>query len=416
MKILFIHPGYWPYMAATNRALTSLTQYLASQGHEVKVICAGPNPRDLDPHGATNQSMHEGVAIHRICNLNIPALGIGWQSPVNVIRFFWLAGLLTLFWRYRYDVIVTLDLPPGMGLWGTIAQALTLGRTRHVCWLMDMLTESRFELGLWRTNHPLHRLINHLQIWPYRHASQCIVLGDCMKERLVRHHVRPEKIAVIGMWHYSSEIRPVSFGSIGLANLHHLANKFIVMYAGYASNMNPFDTVQSVIWALRDEPNIHFVLVGDSPPLIAVEADAKVHNCQNVTRLDPVEWQELSALLGTGHVHLVTLKAQMSGLCVPSKLYGILAAGRPAIFIGSAQSQAAVDLLAADAGFVLSEDQVTNIAQMIQYLQQHPEVCQQLGDNAHKNFLRHYDYSVRCGQWDEVLRRISNTVALQAHV
>jgi colanic acid biosynthesis glycosyl transferase WcaI len=407
MKILFIHPGYWPYLAATNRALTNLTQYLASQGHEVNVLCAGPNPKDPDPNAETNRAVHEGVKIHRIQNLNIPKLGISWHSPINILRFTLMAGLWSLFRSYQFDVIVTLDLPLGMGIWGTAAQVLTFGKTRHICWVMDMIPESRFELGLWRTNNPLHRLIDYIHSWPYRYASRCIVLGQCMKERLLRHHVQPEKISVIGMWHYSRDIAPLPFGWSGISEIHQLVGKFIVMYSGHASSLHSMKTIQDVIAGLHDAKHIHFVLVGDSSSLMELKTYAKDNDLQNVTHLSPVEWKDLGSLLGTGHIHLVALKEEMQGLCVPSKLYGILAAGRPAIFIGSPESQAAVDLLTADAGFVFSSHESEKIIEIIQYLYLHPDAYQRLGKNARECFLKNYDYPVRCALWDEALRKIS---------
>jgi len=269
---------------------------------------------------------------------------------------------------------------------------------------MDMIPESRFELGLWHINNPLHRLIDYVHALPYRYAARCIVLGQCMKERLLRHHINPSKISVIGMWHYSRDIAPLPFGWHSLNTMLHLGGKFIVMYSGHASSLHSMKTIQDVILGLRNSGHIHFVLVGNSAILLELEAYAQTNNFHNVTRLEPVEWQDLSSLLGTGHIHLVALKEDMNGLCVPSKLYGVLAAGRPAIFIGSTESQAAIDLLAADAGFVFSSDESERIIETIQDLQLHPEICEQLGKNARTYFLQHYDYPVRCNLWDKVLQ------------
>jgi colanic acid biosynthesis glycosyl transferase WcaI len=406
MKILFVHAGYWPYMAATNRALSDLTRYLASQGHEVHVICTGPNPKDPDPAAPTNQATYENVHITRIRHLNIPRLGIHWYSPVNVVRFFLLAGLLTLFWSYRFDIVVTLDLPPGMGIWGTLAQVITFGKTRHVCWLMDFVTETCFILGLWQSDNIRHRLIDYLHILPYRHADLCIVLGECMRDRLANRLVDPAKVQVVGIWHYSDLIQPSAFGELPADLKQDLSGKFIVMYSGHASSSHTFEAIQAAMVALQHDQQIHFIFVGTSKILLDLESLARSKQLTNVTRLDPVDWEHLGSLLAIGHVHLVTLREDMQGICVPSKLYGIMSAGRPSIFLGPSGSQSAIDLLSADAGYVVSPNNSEQLVSILQHLSRNPDLYQKLGFNARESLLKMHDYPIRCHQWENALSKI----------
>jgi glycosyltransferase involved in cell wall biosynthesis len=393
-------------MAATNRALTDLTRYLAAQGNEVHIICGGPNPKEADPNAPTNQKVYSGVNIHRITDLNIPTMGIYWRSPVNILRFFFVAGILTLFWGYQFDIVVTLDLPAAMGIWGTLTQMLTFGKTRHVCWMMDMITESRFQLGIWKSDNFRHFFIDYLHMLPYRYAALTIVLGQCMRERLIKRQIEPSKVHIIGVWHYSDLIKPLPFGTFFPSFDEKLLDKFIVMYSGHASSAHTFQAVQEAMEILSNDSHIHFVFVGDAEILLTLESFAKKNNLNNFTRLDLVPWEDLNLLLAGGYVHLVTLRDEMKGICVPSKLYGIMAAGRPTIFVGPQDSQSAQDVLKSDAGFVVGTSDSQKLASIIRYLADNFDECQRLGRNAYHNFLSRHDYSVVCQQWQETLEKL----------
>jgi glycosyltransferase involved in cell wall biosynthesis len=406
MKILFVHPGYWPYMAATNRALFDLTKYLADNGNEVHVICSGPNPKEISPNAPTNLKIYEGIHIHRVRVLNIPLLKIDWRSPLSILKFFLQAGITTLYYGREFDIVVTLDLPPVMGIWGNIIQLITLGKTRHVCWMMDMITESRFELGIWKLKNLRHTLIHYFHILPYRHAALCIVLGQCMSKRLIKHHIEPSKIKVIGIWHYSTLIQPLPVGTQPTSFNENLLGKFIVMYSGYASSAHSFEAIQKAMYILQDDNRIHFVLVGDSDKLLELESFAKTSNLNNCTRLNPVSWDELGSLLAGGNVHLVTLKEELTCICVPSKLYGIMAAGRPVIFIGPQDSQSAKDVLESSSGFVISTSDSCKLSLLIRELTDDIGKCNYLGSNAYNSFISKHEYSVVCEQWVETLENL----------
>lgn len=408
MKILFVHPGYWPYMAATNRALFDLTKYLADNDHEVHVICSGPSPKEVDPDAQTNLKVYEGIHIHRVRALNIPFLKIDWRSPLSVLKFFLEAGLTTIVIGQQFDIVVTLDLPPGMGIWGNIIQLTTGGKTRHVCWLMDMITEARFELGLWKYTNLKHILIHYLHLLPYRHASLCIVLGQCMADRLIKYHIEPSKIKVIGIWHYSNLIKPPNLEAKSINFSEHLSDKFIVMYSGNASSVHSFEAIQTAMHNLKDDSQIHFAFVGDSDKLFELESFSKNSNLNNFSRFDPVSWEELSTLLAAGNVHLVTLKDELKGTCVPSKLYGIMAAGKPVIFIGPKDSQSANDVIESSGGFVVNTSDSSKLSLLIRELANDVNKCNQLGVNAYNSFISKHEYSVVCHQWLETLEGICN--------
>lgn len=398
--------AYWPSLVATSRVLTDLAEYLAVQGNEVHVICTG-SQIPQDPDAPLNQKSHNSVHIHRIPDLSFPKLGIvSWNHPANIIRFFFVAGILMLLWSYKFEIVVTPDFPPVMGIWGTLAQFITRGKTRHVCWIMDMIVDSRFQLGLWRSDRFHHRLIDYLHTLSLRYATLNIVLGNCMRERLLRRHIDASRVKVIGIWHYSNVVNPLPFGTSPQFFQSSLSYKFVAMYSGNAGSLQTFDAIQDAMLALRDDNRIQFVFVGNSDVIREVEAFASANNLSNFTRFDLVPWEDLNLLLAGGNVHLITLRDEMQGICVPSKLYGAMAAGRPIIFVGPHDSQTSQDVLESDAGFVVKTSDSQKLMSTIRYLADNPVECQRLGNNAHRSFLLNHDCSVRCHQWEETLKNL----------
>src|SRR3989449_10471003 len=65
---------------------------------------------------------------------------------------------------------------------------------------------------------------------------------------------------------------------------------------------------------------------------------------------------ELEARLSAADIHLVSLRPEWEGLVVPSQFFGSLAAGRPVIFAGPADSDIARWIREHQVGWVLNRD------------------------------------------------------------
>jgi glycosyltransferase involved in cell wall biosynthesis len=391
---------------ATNKALADLAEYLSAQGNEVHVICSGPHFSEETPNSLSSKKTHNGVYIHRIAQLKAG----NWNSPINIAYYFISAGILAIQLSGKLDAIVTLDFPPLLGIWGNIIQLITAGRVKHICWIMDMLTESRFLLGLWQKEKLVHRLVDYLHVLPSRYASLNIVLGKCMRERLINRHADPSRIKVIGMWHDSNLIKPIKLQPSQKAQIlnNELAEKFIVMYSGNADRIHDLGVVCKSILALKDNSLIHFVFVGNSDEILKLESFAFHHNLKNFTRLEPVAWDKLNFILSVANLHLVALKDGLQGICVPSKLYGIMASAKPVIFIGPKESQSAIDIIESQAGFVIHPSDSELLTSTIISLANNISECQHLSNNAYQNFMQNYDYPIRCSLWEEALQMSIN--------
>lgn len=418
MNILLLHGGYWPYPAATNRAATDLAEGLQALGHAMQVVSMGPSRRNApcDPKGRRRRRL--GVRIHRVADCGIGGFG-RWNLVLNLVKYHLAAS--RWLWRARqgaFDIVMTLDSPLGLRTLAWLARLLPGGhRYRHVAWFMDLTAESRRELRAEEATTPLQPLrgfYDFVTARAVRNADLCVVLGRCMAKRLARTGIALQRIAILPMWNLGGDPPALAAASRKTPLLDEFGwgDRCVVMYAGHAGTHHDFGAIRSAVYELRDDARIAFLLFGDAPPLVEMEAWAHAQGLSNLRRRDFVPLAELGRVLAAATLHLVTLRAGLEGTCVPSKFYGSLAAGRPVLFVGSPESEVAREIIEADAGRVIAPGDGAALARAILELAGDPVQTARLGENARRVYAARYRREIGVARWDAILRALPGRVAL----
>ncbi len=228
-----------------------------------------------------------------------------------------------------------------------------------------------------------------------------------MAARLARSGVPLERIATLPLWNLGGDPRPVSADTPGaLLARFGWTGRCVVLYAGHAGAHHDFSALREAAVRLREERDIVFLLVGDSPVLADLAAWARQEGLANLERIERVPAGELPALLLAGTLHLVTLRAGLEGTSVPSKFYGILAAGRPTLFIGAAESEIARVIIEANAGRVVAPGDGAGLADAIRQLARDPAERDRLGANARRVYVERYRRETGTDRWDHRLRAL----------
>src|SRR5262249_12969003 len=183
--------------------------------------------------------------------------------------------------------------------------------------------------------------------WSLRRADLTVVVNDPMSSTLNRLGVAQKKIRTIPDWADGKAIVPIDASKNPLRADWGLDNHFVVGYAGNIGRWHEIDTVLSTMRALDQSPidaaesttPVKFVFIGGGALRPSLEEQATKWRLGNVQFRDYQPREQLAATLGVADVHLVILKPALEGLCMPSKLYAIPAARRPAIFIGDPQGE-----------------------------------------------------------------------------
>jgi glycosyltransferase involved in cell wall biosynthesis len=342
VRVLVLNRSYYPDVEATGQLLTELCCDLAA-AHEVTVIAGRPNFVTTGPGRGplVERELHGGVEILRVRNLRfnkvrLLARGLGLASYL-------LLAMLVALRRPRPDVVVVETDPPLLGVMGAVLK--WWHRCRLVFYLQDLYPEVGLVLGRLRPG-PVAWLLRWATQVGLRRADRVVVLGEDMRRRVLGRGVRPGKVVVVPNWADTRAVRP-PVGESPLRREWGINGRFVVMYSGNLGLSQDLDQVLSAAEQLRGEV-VEFLFVGEGAAKPGLRDQANHLGLDNVRFLPYQPKERLGESLAAADVHLITLHPGLAGYIVPSKLYGILAAGRP--YVAAVDEDSEVAAVTARAG------------------------------------------------------------------
>ncbi|MDJ0922043.1 MAG: glycosyltransferase family 4 protein [Henriciella sp.] len=347
-KILFVNRFFYPDHSATAQILADLTAYLVRDGFQVEVICSRLSYSDPSLRFEPQETWN-GVEIVRVATT-----GFGRQNLLG--RFldyvsFYISCLFCVLKRARRgDTVVVKTDPPLLSV--PIGLAARLKRARVINWLQDLFPEVGAELGLGLAKGPVGSILRWLRNRSLRKAQTNVAIGRLMAERLAAENVPERKIAVVPNFSDDEALVPDPDGWRTLRRDWGFADTdFVVGYSGNLGRAHDVDTVLDAASDLKDRPHIKFLFVGGGHLKSVVERVAAERSLTNILFRPYQPRDRLAQSLSVPDLHWVSLKSDLEGLIVPSKLYGIAAVGKPVLMIGDPKGEIAT--LAAEHGFGL---------------------------------------------------------------
>jgi glycosyltransferase involved in cell wall biosynthesis len=333
-RVTFFNRSYWPDTGATGQLLTELAEDLAAQhGFDVIVVTGYPAAAANGRRPPARETRN-GVTIVRTA-------GTTWSKrrftgrAANYVTYFasalWAGRRLP-----RADVAVGMTDPPMIGLAALAARP----RRGFVFYCQDIFPEVAALLDDFHSplvNGTLERLNRYL----LRRARRVIALGDTMARRLIEGKgADPARLRVVHNWADTRAIVP-SEKRNPFAESHGLQDRFVVLHAGNIGLSQNLDVVIDAAERLRDRPSILFLFIGDGSRRASLEAAVAARGLVNVRFLPYQPREDLRWTYAASDLCLVSLKPGLAGYIVPSKLYPILAAGRPCVAAVEAASETA---------------------------------------------------------------------------
>ena len=322
LRVCYFNRSYWPDTGATGQLLTELAEDLVSKhGIEVTVVTGYP-VNSTEP--LASRQTRNGVHIVRARGTTFSPRRFAGRAMNYVTYFF--SALVAALGLPRQDVTIALTDPPIIGL------AAIAARPRHgvIFFCQDIFPEVA---GLLEDFHSpaINALLERLNRFMVRRAVRIIALGDTMASRLIHGKgADPGKITVIHNWADTSAIVP-SDKRNAFAAAHGLDAKFVVLHAGNIGLSQNLDVVIEAAGLLTTHRDIVILFIGDGNRRAALQAAAESRGLDNVRFLPFQPRDQLRWTYASSDVCLVSLKPGLAGYIVPSKLYPILAAGRPYI-------------------------------------------------------------------------------------
>lgn len=388
MRLVILNQFFYPDHSATSQLMTDLAESLVGRGMQVTALAG--RGRYNGGERLPPREGYRGVRVERAW-----ATSFGKRSVAGRLAdyfTFYLGAAWKLLALPRHDVVMALTTPPLIGLLALLA--CHLRGMKMVALVQDIYPDVGVALGTFREGSLATHLLDRLNRLVLSHADRVIVLGDCMRERVASKvgMEREDRIDVIHNWADGEKIRPLEDGVRSpFAEKHGLAGRFVVQFSGNLGRVNDFDTPLKAARLLRDREDIVFLFVGDGAKAGEIKEFVRRHELKNVLLLPYQPRETLLHSLAAGDAHLVTLAEGLAGLSVPSKTYGILAAGRPVLFVGDPRSDVARLVAEHGCGEVIPTGDAGRLACIVLAWADDTKSAAALGRAARDLFLRRFD-------------------------
>jgi colanic acid biosynthesis glycosyl transferase WcaI len=329
LRLLLFNQYYWPGVEATAQLLSELCEDLAAD-FDITVVTGA-----LRKRGRPGRLQHGGVRIVRVRSSVFDRRRLLGRA-VNYLTYLPTALAVGLT-EGRPDVVLCGTDPPFLADVAMIVARRF--RAPLVVISQDVFPEIAIELGRLRNPAAVH-LLRVLVNFYLRRADRIVAIGETMRDRLEQKGAPADRIWVIPNWANAKAIEPKSRRN-AWSTTHGLADSFVVMHSGNVGHAQDLDVLIRASTYLRDLDDLAVVIVGTGARHLEL-ADLAERLDADALRFLPYQPREvLSQSFSSAHVHVVGLAHGLSGYIVPSRLYGILAAGRPVIVAADPDSETA---------------------------------------------------------------------------
>jgi putative colanic acid biosynthesis glycosyltransferase WcaI len=356
MRILLLNLYYPPDTSATAKMAETVVNALARE-NAVTILCGRPSYDPIERRAwRLFQTEENGnVRIVRVGSTAFPRFDMK-KRVLNYLSYTALMIPRALF--APCDAVLAMTDPPFQGITGALVALLK--RKPYFYNIRDMYPDmavggSIVGPGL------LARVWEWLHRWALRQATKVIVLGEDMRNRMLGKGVRPDQIEIV---RDGAEIVPANAQPAQPAQQIQDAQlddevirairgdfAFVLMHAGNIGFYGAWETLIAAARQLADD-GIGLVFVGEGAQRAQLQSVAQ--GAPNIRFLPFFPGSKIPSVLAAADAHLITVKRGLEGVVVPSKMYGILAAGRPIVAVAPRETDAAA--LGEELGFSVSAD------------------------------------------------------------
>ena len=341
-RILVLNQYYRPGVEATANLLAELCEALATE-YEVTVVTG----RVRDQEDLPAEEVLDGVRVLRTRSTSFDRARLHLRA-VNYVTY--LADSVVRSLRLpRPEVVLTLTDPPMIGDIGLVVARRF--RVPLVVVSEDVFPEIAVELK--RLENPVLIGLLRLMVETYlRRAERIVAIGETMRVRLESKGAPPERVRVIENWIDTSRITPQPRVN-PWSRAHGYDRGFVVMHSGNVGHAQDVTTLVRATSFLRDLEGLRVVVIGAGAMHASVIALAGRLETTNVFFLPYQPRTVLSESLSSADVHYLGLTRGLSGFVVPSRAYGVLAAGRPLLVSADEECETVRLVRDADCGIVV---------------------------------------------------------------
>lgn len=371
MHILLFNEYYPPDTSATAKIAAQVAEMLA-QHHQVTVVAGRPSydPDEFYPYAFLRRDVRNNVTIERVGSTAYPRHQMR-RRVANYLSYLALAVPRAI--AIRPDVILAMTDPPVAGIAG--AFIARIARRPFVYNIRDLYPDMAIGGDIVRPSRWIE-LWEKMHRSALRQAARVIVLGDDMRERILSKGVNPDRVVVVR----DGTTFPASMPDRADPIVQEIRGgfPFVALHAGNLGFYGAWSTLLEAAKILSNE-TVGLVFIGDGANRPKLEASVSASGSQNVRFLPFRPFEQLQHVMMAGDVHIVTVRRGLEGVVVPSKLYSILAAGRPVLAVAAANSDAARIVCESGCGMAADPDDPAAVAAAIRAMRSDPARLAEMG-------------------------------------
>lgn len=374
MRVLLLNLYYPPDTSATAKMAQTVVNALAEK-HEVTVLCGRPS---YDPTERRRWRLYQTensgrVQIIRVGSTDFPRLQMV-RRVLNYLSYVLLSVPRALF--FPCDVVLTMTDPPFEGIVGAFIALLK--RKPWVYNIRDLYPDMALG-GSIVSPGLLARLWEKTHRWALRRATRVVVLGDDMRNRILAKSVEPARVVIVRDGADLPAQRADEAIDPQVIRAIRGDFRFVLMHAGNLGFYGAWDTLLSASRELAQDC-ISIVFVGDGAQRVRLQSAA--WGLPNVRFFPFFPANKIPSVLAAPDAHIITVKRGLEGVVVPSKMYSILAAGKPIVAV--APTECDVVSIGARKGFSIAAnpDDPVELVHTVRRIYRNPDLLRSMGEAA----------------------------------
>jgi glycosyltransferase involved in cell wall biosynthesis len=380
-RLIFVNRYFFPDHSATSQILSDLAFDLAAAGRDVHVVSSTQIYDDPKASLPERETIN-GITVHRVASTQFGRGSLAGRGADYLSFYLSVRKRLATIAR-RGDFVVAKTDPPLISI---IAHGVAKRTGAHLInWLQDVYPETATELRVPLMRSPVGTALSTLRDRSLRAAVATVAVGERMADKVEARGVARERIHVIPNWCDDEEIMPLPAAANRLRQEWGLADKFVFGYSGNLGRAHEFETVLAAAEHLRDDRRFVFLMVGGGSRLAQLHRIASARGLDTVFRFLP--YQDRSTLrysLGVPDAHWLSLNPKLEGLIVPSKFYGIAAAGKPIVVIADQNGELAGLVRQFHCGFAIMPGDADALVAALRDMADRPELVAEMGTQARR--------------------------------
>jgi colanic acid biosynthesis glycosyl transferase WcaI len=410
MRILVLIIQFPPDVNTSGVLMAQLCEGLIARGHHVSVITTFPHYAQFRVADEFRGKLVERRSFRGMDVIRLFLLAFGRkQNMINrllsYLSFNVLATVAGVLLPDHYDVILCSN-----GSFFSGISASLIGAAKRIPFIynvQDLYPETPVQAGQLRNPWAI-RALEWLERFMYSRATHLSVISTAFRNNIVAKGVTPDKVSTIPNFVDTDFIRPLPKDN-AFSQLHALSDKFVVTHAGNLGYVYDLDTLVEAASLLRSETRIHFVMVGDGVVRPQLEAQVRALGLTNLTFLPFQPRERLPLLRAASDVQVALYKQGSARFSMPSKVYEIMASGRPVL--ASADEHSDLWNLVVDnrCGICIEPHDPARLASAVMRLYRDPPLRMRMGRRGRRAAERNFSRMSVVAKYDKLIRSLQTT-------